>query len=83
MIWGQDELIFPIHAVAPPGPLPRGAEELTVDAGGKSRLHGVHIPPARATKERTLVLGFGGNAWNGADVATYLHRLYPHAHGKM
>ena len=26
-----------------------------------------------------LVLGFGGNAWNGSDVAAYLHAVYPHA----
>ena len=79
MIWGQDELIFPTHAVAPAGPMPNGAETVTVGASGSVRLHGVHIPPARAGQERTLVLGFGGNAWNGADVATYLHRIYPDA----
>jgi hypothetical protein len=26
-----------------------------------------------------LILGFGGNAWNGEDVASYLHELYPGA----
>ena len=25
----------------------------------------------------TLILGFGGNAWNGQDVAEYLHELFP------
>ena len=79
MIWAQDELIFPTHAVAPPGPLPNGAEEIVIDAPGSVRLHGVHMPPATAGEGRTLVLGFGGNAWNGADVASYLHRIYPRA----
>ena len=43
-------------------------------------LHGIHIPPAKEAKPCLLVLGFGGNAWNGSDVAVFLHRLYPDAH---
>ncbi len=27
-----------------------------------------------------MILGFGGNAWNGSDVAAFLHRIYPDAH---
>jgi pimeloyl-ACP methyl ester carboxylesterase len=43
-------------------------------------LHGVHIPPADdSARGKTLILGFGGNAWNGEDVASYLHDLYPDA----
>jgi len=42
-------------------------------------LHGLSIPPTTTATRRILVLG-GGNAWNGADVAAYLHRLYPNAH---
>ncbi len=79
VIWAQDELLFPTHAVGPPGPLPRGAERIIIDAPGSIRLHGVHIAPATAGQGRTLVLGFGGNAWNGDDVGSYLHRIYPHA----
>jgi pimeloyl-ACP methyl ester carboxylesterase len=79
VIWAQDELLFPTHAVGPPGPLPRGAERIIIDAPGSIRLHGVHIAPATAAQGRTLVLGFGGNAWNGDDVGSYLHRIYPHA----
>ena len=76
----QAQAIFPTHAVAPPGPLPRGAERVTLDAAEGNRLHGVHIPPAGApAKERTLILGFAGNAWNSEDAATYLHELYPAA----
>ena len=75
----QAQAIFPTHAVGAPGPLPRGAETLQVASGGET-LQGVHIPPATKTAERTLILGFGGNAWNGADVATGLHHIYPRAH---
>ena len=81
MAWSQDELIFPTHAVAPPDPLPAGAERISVQASSGEQLHGVHIPPAAAAgKLDTLVLGFGGNAWNGESVASYLHELYPRAH---
>jgi uncharacterized protein len=75
----QAQAIFPAHAVAPPGPLPRGAERVTLEAGDGNKLHGVLIPPATASKERTLILGFAGNAWNSEDAATYLHELYPSA----
>jgi hypothetical protein len=76
----QAQAIFPVHAVAPPGPLPRGAERATIAAAEGNQLHGVHIPPAGAPpKERTLILGFAGNAWNSEDAATYLHELYPSA----
>ncbi|HEU5286411.1 MAG TPA: alpha/beta hydrolase [Sphingomicrobium sp.] len=76
----QAQAIFPTHAVAPPGPLPGGAERVTIAAPGGNRLHGVHIPPAaEPAGGRTLVLGFAGNAWNSEDAATYLHDLYPAA----
>src|SRR5688500_7978859 len=73
----QAQAIFPTHAVAPPGPLPRTAERVTLEAGDGNKLHGVLIRPATASKERTLILGFAGNAWNSEDAATYLHDLYP------
>ena len=80
MAWSLDELIFPTHAVAPADPLPPGAERLSLEAPGGVELHGVHIPPAeRSGGPRTLVVGFGGNAWNGENVASYLHQLYPEA----
>ena len=79
MAWSQDDLIFPVDAVGPPDPLPPGSERLTVDTPGGDRLHGVHIPPAVPADRRTMILGFGGNAWNGEDVASYLHELFPAA----
>jgi hypothetical protein len=76
----QAQAIFPVHSVWPPGPLPNGAERVTLAAAEGNQLHGVHIPPARApSKGRTLILGFAGNAWNSEDAATYLHELYPSA----
>lgn len=78
MAWSQDDIIFPIDAVANPGPLPPGAKKFTVKTPDGEALHGVHIPPAEPPGgPQTLILGFGGNAWNGQDVATYLHEVYP------
>ena len=74
----QTQLIFPTHAVPSAGPLPPGSERLKVRSAGRAMLHGVHIPPLDATdRGKTLILGFGGNAWNGEDVASYLHELFP------
>jgi len=77
----QTQLLFPTDAVPAPGPLPPGAVQLLVETPGGDRLHGVHIPPSVVGQQpRTLILGFGGNAWNGEDVASYLHELFPEAH---
>ncbi len=81
MAWFQDQFLFPTHAVAPAGPLPGGARRISFDRPGGVRLSGVHIAPSAPSGEgRALVLGFGGNAWHGDDVAAYLHQLYPRAH---
>lgn len=73
-------MLFPTHAVPSPGPQPTNSRPVSFEAPDGAVLHGVSIPPAAEAKRRTMILGFGGNAWNGADVATYLHRLYPQAH---
>ena len=78
MTWSQSDIIFPAHAVAAAGPMPKGAERLAVDTADGETLVGVYIPAAPKDDSRTLILGFGGNAWNGQDVAEYLHDLYPH-----
>lgn len=75
----QTQMLFPTGAVGPPGPLPASAEQVSVETPDGQKLHGVHIPAAGAGGPRTLILGFGGNAWNGSDVAAYLHDLYPRA----
>jgi len=73
----QSHLIFPTHAVPPAGPFPVSAERLSAPTPDGETLQGIHIPPERPDKSRTLILGFGGNAWNGQDVAEYLHQVYP------
>jgi pimeloyl-ACP methyl ester carboxylesterase len=73
----QSHFIFPTHAVAPAGPLPAGARSLELEAGGGVTLHGVAFPAERDAKERVLVLGFAGNAWNAQDAGSYLAELYP------
>lgn len=73
----QSHLIFPTHAVGAAGPLPRGAERLSMTTPDGEDLAGIYIPADEPGPERTLVLGFGGNAWNGQDVAEYLHQIYP------
>lgn len=81
MIQFQTDLLFPVRAVPPAGPLPPGAERLQVATADGETLHGVHLPPAtQENAPKTLILGFGGNAWNGQEVATYLHGIFPEAH---
>ncbi|GAA4719345.1 alpha/beta hydrolase [Sphingomonas lutea] len=76
----QSHLIFPTHAVPKAGRLPTGAKTLSLKVDKGVTLNGVHFPPPRASQDTTLILGFGGNAWNAQDVGTYLHDLYPGAH---
>jgi pimeloyl-ACP methyl ester carboxylesterase len=73
----QTNLLFPVDAVPAAGPLPRGADRLSVGTPDGQKLEGVHIPADQGGASKTLVLGFGGNAWNGQDVAEYLHELFP------
>lgn len=77
----QSSLIFPTHAVPAAGPLPPRAERISTKTPGGETLWGVHVPAIgkAAAGDRTLILGFGGNAWNGEDVASYLHQTYPEA----
>jgi len=73
----QSHLIFPTHAVPEAGPWPPQAERLSLRSAEGQELAGIHIPPDDSAGERTLILGFGGNAWNAQDVAQYLHELFP------
>lgn len=77
MLSFQSHLIFPTHAVPRAGPLPRGAERLSVKNEDGHALAGVRIPADHPRADPTLILGFGGNAWNAQDVAEYLHELFP------
>ncbi|MEA3010738.1 MAG: uncharacterized protein QOJ91_2430 [Sphingomonadales bacterium] len=74
----QTRLVFPAGAVGGAGPLLPGSERLAIDLDDGNRLHGVHIAPS-APRSGTLILGFGGNGWNGESAAAYLHGLFPAA----
>ena len=73
----QSHLIFPTHAVPAAGPWPTGAERLALTTPDGKELAGIHIPADEPSRDKTLILGFGGNAWNAQDVAEYLHELFP------
>lgn len=80
-MWSLTEVIFPTHAVPPSGQLPAGSERLELNTPDGNTLRGIHIPPDPEGREsRTLILGFGGNAWNAEDAASYLHEFFPEAH---
>src|SRR5688572_26193843 len=81
MIQSQADLLFPVHAVPPAGPLPQGAERLQLATPDGNTIHGVYFKPVEERGgSRLLLLGFGGNAWNGQEVAAYLHGIFPEAH---
>ena len=81
MTLSQADLLFPVQAVPLAGPLPQGAERLQLTTADGATLHGVHLKPAvEPAGGRLLLVGFGGNAWNGQEVATYLHGVFPEAH---
>jgi hypothetical protein len=80
MMLSQEQLLFPTEAVPPAGPLPAGAETLRLQSGDGETLHGVHLRPDDGSKgDRTLILGFGGNAWNAQEAGEYLHHVFPEA----
>ena len=71
--------IFPVHAVPRAGPMPAGAKRVELVGSSGHRLVGLHIQPVRPPRERLLIFGLGGNAWNAQDVAEYLHEVFPDA----
>ncbi|HEU0310775.1 MAG TPA: alpha/beta hydrolase [Sphingomicrobium sp.] len=80
MSLSQTQLLFPTDAVPGAGPLPPGGEQLELETPDGDKLQGVYLPPATGDGEGMLVLGFGGNAWNGQHVASELRRLFPEVH---
>lgn len=71
--------IFPVHAVPRSGPLPEGGTSFDFKGPSGDRLVGTRCRPVDQPWDGTLLLGFGGNAWNAQDVATYLHEVFPAA----
>jgi len=77
----QTQLLFPTDAVPLAGPLPADGELLQAGTPDGETLHGVYLKPEKdGVGRRTLILGFGGNAWNAQEVAEYLHKACPEAH---
>jgi pimeloyl-ACP methyl ester carboxylesterase len=75
----QDRMIFPVGQAGSPYPAPAGAEQVEIASASGERLRGIHIPPARRSGERLLILGFGGNGWNGQSAAVFLAETFPEA----
>lgn len=74
----QGKLLFPRGMVGLGAPLPPGAERLALQVGTGDTLIGVHLPAEEPSPEgASLVLGFGGNAWNADDLALHLHSVFP------
>lgn len=82
VLWAvQDRLLFPSQMAATTGtPLPGDAPRLTLTTTDGTDIHGVRLtPPATPVMNRVIILGFGGNAWNAEDAASYLYTMYPDA----
>jgi pimeloyl-ACP methyl ester carboxylesterase len=76
----QTSLLFPTSSAGEALALSATSERLTCDTPDGERLQGVRIPPSTGFgKDHTILLGFGGNAWNAENMATYLHELFPEA----
>jgi fermentation-respiration switch protein FrsA (DUF1100 family) len=75
----QGRLLFPAAQVGGSGPVPVAARGLSLQTPDGDTLHGLQIPPRVVTADAPVIVGFGGNAWNGAAVASYLHDLFPAA----
>ncbi len=70
----QTSLLFPRSLVGPAPALPDRAETREISREGAT-LHGVYLPGR--DPDRPLLLGFGGNAWNAADLALFLQGIAP------
>jgi hypothetical protein len=75
----QGRMLFPAGSVQPYSAPPPGSERLVVATPDGERLHGLLIPARGpgASAGNPLILGFGGNAWNGDAVAITLASLFP------
>jgi uncharacterized protein len=75
----QDRLLFPRWATGPgPSALPASAERIELATPDGHTLVGLVLTPVEPPPpDATLILGFGGNAWNAEALALYLHTLLP------
>jgi pimeloyl-ACP methyl ester carboxylesterase len=77
LYFAQSRLLFPAWLAGAAGPLPPGAERLTLDAPDGTRLEGVHLPPVQGNGSHTLILSFAGNATNAQHLAMRLRSAFP------
>lgn len=75
MALAQGALLFPRWAMGGSPALPVGAVDLRLERPGGFVLAG-HLLPGRLA-EGPLVLGFGGNAWDGAAMVLFLRQAFP------
>ncbi len=75
----QTRMVFPTWiADQHEAHLPETAIRLSVETSNGVQLRGVHVPAETVSVgRRTVLLGFGGNAWNADSLAEYLHELMP------
>jgi pimeloyl-ACP methyl ester carboxylesterase len=75
----QTRMVFPTHLVqAASSELPTTALRFEIPTPDGERLAALRLPAAvQGDGSRTLILGFGGNAWNAEAMALLLHRLIP------
>ena len=78
MALAQTALLFPRWMMGPGPQLPERAERLEVARPDGVVLVGHRLPPAEApAPDAPVLLGFGGNAWDGAAVALFLSQVFP------
>lgn len=76
----QTSLLFPTKMVGGASMVTGGADRLVCLTPEGERLQGIRIPSSNSERTgRTVILGFGGNAWNADHMADYLHQLLPEA----
>lgn len=75
MALAQGALLFPRWAMGAAPALPAGAVDLQVERAGGVTLAGHLMPGSRAGAP--LILGFGGNAWDGAAMVLFLNQVFP------
>lgn len=79
MALAQTWLLFPA-GLASSGRivLPGNTQWLSTETPDGIRLQGVHVPAANPpAPDRSVLIGFGGNAWDAEAVAAYLHERFP------
>jgi uncharacterized protein len=75
----QTRMLFPAGlASANPATLPASSVSLEITTADNASLKGLLIPAGSSLDTKPLhILGFGGNAWNASQTASFLHALFP------